>query len=604
MSSTTPLRTLCDLFYFSVDTFRKPDHLRVKKDGAWREISSDAYRQAVEELSMALRGLGIEPGDRVAILSENRPEWAYADLATLCAAAADVPVYPTLTAEQLLYILKDSGTKVLFVSNEEQARKALSVRAEAPDLRHVILMDATPLPDTLAFADVLARGRESLARDPKAVRERAASVGPHDLATIIYTSGTTGEPKGVMLSHDNIVSNVNASDEVIPDLSGPDSVLSFLPLCHIFERMAGHCLMLKYGVSISYAESIDKVPANLMEVKPTVMLAVPRLFDKIYARVHEGVAAAPPLRRKIFGWAMGVGRRALSYRLSRTSPGGLLGLKLGLADKLVFSKIRARTGGRLRIVVSGGAPLSPEIGTFFAAIGLPIQEGYGLTETSPVIAANRPKAIRVGTVGRPLPGVEVRIADDGEILTRGRHVMKGYFGKPEATADAIDKDGWFHTGDIGVLSADGYLSITDRKKDIIVTSGGKNLAPQPIENHIKTHPMVAEIVVIGDKRHFPTALVVPRFESLEKWAQENGLPTGNREELVASPKVVAEYERVIKEMTPHLAPFEKIKKIALLSREFSLEAGELTPKLNVKRRVIEQRYKEIIDRLYQGESAA
>ena len=602
--STTPLRTICDLFYFSVDTYRKPDHLRVKRDGAWKDISSDEYRRTVEELSMALTTLGVGPGDRVAILSENRPEWAYADLATLCAAAADVPVYPTLTAEQLAYILKDSGAKVIFVSTEEQGRKVLGIRAQLRALQHVVMMDPVGLPDTLAFADVLARGRAALAADPGLVRKRAGQVKPDDLATLIYTSGTTGEPKGVMLTHDNIVSNVQDVDDVIPDLAGPDTVLSFLPLCHIFERMGGHCLMLRHGVSVAYAESIEKVPQNLMEIRPTVMLSVPRLFDKIYARVHEGVAAAPAVRQAIFRWAMSVGRQAVPWRLRREMPGGLLGLKLKLADKLVFSKIRERTGGRLRIVVSGGAPLSPEIGTFFAAIGLPIQEGYGLTETSPVIAANRPKEIRVGTVGRPLRTVEVKIAADGEILTRGRHVMKGYFGKPEATAEAIDKDGWFHTGDIGMLSPDGFLSITDRKKDIIVTSGGKNLAPQPIENHIKTHPLVGEIVVIGDKRHFPAALVVPRFDGLEKWAREKGVAFGSREELIASPVVVAEYERVIAEMTPHLAPFEKIKKIALLPREFSLEAGELTPKLNVKRRVIEQRYKEIIDRLYAGSTAA
>ena len=602
--STNNLRTICDLFYFSVDTFRKPDHLRVKRGGAWQNISSDEYRRSVEELSMGLTTLGVTAGDRVAILSENRPEWAYADLGTLAAAAVDVPVYPTLTADQLLYILKDSGAKVIFVSTDEQARKVLGIRAQAPALRHVVIMDPVALPDTLAFADVLAKGRAALASDAGAVRRRAAAVQPGDLATLIYTSGTTGEPKGVMLTHDNIVSNVKASDEIIPDLAGPDSVLSFLPLCHIFERMAGHCLMLRHGVSVAYAENIEKVPVNLMEIRPTVMLSVPRLFDKIYARVHEGVASAPAVRQAIFRWAMSVGRSAVPWRLRREAPGGLLGLKLKVADKLVFSKIRERTGGRLRIVVSGGAPLSPEVSTFFAAIGLPIQEGYGLTETSPVIAANRPKAIRVGTVGRPLPGIEVKISDDGEILTRGPHVMKGYFGKPEATAEAIDKDGWFHTGDIGMLSADGYLSITDRKKDIIVTSGGKNLAPQPIENHIKNHPLVGEIVVIGDKRHFPAALVVPKFEGLEKWAREKGLSFASREELVALPAVVAEYERVIAEMTPHLASFEKIKKIALLPREFSLEAGELTPKLNVKRRVIEQRYKEIIDRLYAGVTAA
>jgi long-chain acyl-CoA synthetase len=603
--TSTPIRTLCDMFFYSVDTFRKPGHLRVKRDGQWCDISSAEYRETVEALSMALRGLGVVVNDRVAILSENRPEWAYVDLAALTMGAVDVPLYPTLTPSQMLYILRDSGAKVVFVSNAALAQKIQEIRAQAPDLQHVVLMDPVDAPDTIAFAALLAKGRAALAADPTAVRRSAAAVGPHDLATIIYTSGTTGEPKGVMLTHDNIVSNVEASDEVIPGLANEiDIVLSFLPLCHIFERMAGHYLMLRYGVAIAYAESIEKVPANLLEIRPTVMLSVPRLFDKIHARVQENVALAPALRQRLFRWAMEVGRQSLPWRLTRTTPGGLLGLKLKVADALVFSKIRARMGGRLRLVVSGGAPLSPQIASFFAAIGVPIQEGYGLTETSPVIAANRPRSIRVGTVGRPLPGVEVKIADDGEILTRGRHVMPGYFRKPDATAEVIDVERWFHTGDIGHLDADGYLAITDRKKDLIVTSGGKKVAPQPIENHIKTHPLVAEIVIVGDKRHFPAALVVPRFENLERWAQEKALATGSREELTRRPEVIAEYQRVIDTMTEHLAQFEKIKRIALLPREFSLEAGELTPKLNVKRRVVEQKYKDIIDRLYDGESAA
>jgi long-chain acyl-CoA synthetase len=597
--------SLCDLFFHAVDTHAKPDHQRYKKDGRWHDVSSAEYLRAVEETALGLRALGVKARDRVALLAENRPEWAYTDLGTLCLGAADVPLYPTLSGAQILELLKDSGSRFIVVSNLAQAEKIQKIRSQAPALERIIVMDTVAHPDLLSFDDLRATGRAALAADPQAVRRSADEVKGDDLATIIYTSGTTGEPKGVMLTHRNIVSNVEASHDILPGLtSGGDSVLSFLPLCHIFERMGGHYLMLQYGVSVAYAESIDKVPENLMEIRPTVMLSVPRLFEKIYARVLDVQAAAPPLRRAIFRWALGVGYRAVPWRLDGTQPGGLLGLQHALADKLVFSKIRARTGGRVKIMVSGGAPLSPEVGRFFAAIGLPIQEGYGLTETSPVIAANRPKGIRVGTVGRPLPGVEVKIAADGEILSRGPHIMKGYYGKPEATAEAIDADGWFHTGDIGELDKDGYLKITDRKKDLIVTSGGKKVAPQPIENHIKTHPLVAEIVVVGDKRHFPAALVVPRFENLERWAQEKAIAFRGRDDLVGNAHVVAAYERLVDELTPHLAPFEKIKKIALLAREFTLEAGELTPKLNVRRRVIEQRYKDVIDRLYAGETAA
>jgi long-chain acyl-CoA synthetase len=466
-------------------------------------------------------------------------------------------------------------------------------------------MDAVPHPEVLTFDDLRAGGRSALAQDPEAVRRRAAAVKPDDLATIIYTSGTTGEPKGVMLTHRNIVSNVEACEVVIPGVAdGDERLLSFLPLCHIFERTGGHYLMLEHGACVSYAESMEKVPDNLMEVRPTVLLSVPRLFDKIYSRVQEVQASAPPLRRAIFRWALAVGYEALPWRLRRETPGGLLGLKLAVADRLVFAKIRARTGGQIKIAVSGGAPLSLEVSRFFAAIGLPIQEGYGLTETSPVIAANLPRTVRVGTVGRPLPGIEVKIAADGEILTRGLHVMKGYYGKPDATAEAIDADGFFHTGDIGELDADGFLKITDRKKDLIVTAGGKNIAPQPVENRIKTHPLVAEIVIVGDKRHFPAALVVPRFENLERWAEEHGVAGRGREELIRDARVIACYERLIDEATPHAAPFEKIKKIALLAHEFTLEAGELTPKLNVRRRVIEERYKDVIDRIYAGDTAA
>jgi long-chain acyl-CoA synthetase len=363
--------------------------------------------------------------------------------------------------------------------------------------------------------------------------------------------------------------------------------------------MAGYYMMLDRGVTIAYAETVDTVPANMAEVRPTVMCSVPRLYEKMYARIQENAAAQPPRKRRIFRWAVDVGLQAFRHRVARTRPPATLRMKRALADRMVFARIRRRVGGRLKLFVSGGAPLSRELAEFFGAIGLLILEGYGLTETSPVISVNRPRDFRPGTVGRPLDGVEVKIAPDREILTRGPHVMKGYFNKPEATAEAIDKDGWFHTGDVGFLE-DGFLTITDRKKDIIVTSGGKNIAPQPIEGALKRSPLVAEAVMIGDKRNFASALVVPSFANLEKWAREQGLSFASREALVADPRVVDLYDRTVNELTRDYAPYERIRKITLLPREFSIESGELTPKLSVKRRVVEQKYKDMIDRMYEG----
>ncbi|HEY7511032.1 MAG TPA: long-chain fatty acid--CoA ligase [Vicinamibacteria bacterium] len=595
---------LTDLFYGSVDAHRKADHLKHKVAGQWRDISSDEFRRAVEEASLGLRELGIGQGDRVALLSENRPEWAFADLATLSAAAVVVPIYATLTAAQALYILNDSEAKVCFVSTAAQLQKVQEIRAQAPCLRHVIRFEPGAGADVISLDDLRARGRGPLAADPQAVRRRAAEARPDDLATLVYTSGTTGEPKGVMLTHHNIVSNVEASKKIFMEFGPNDVALSFLPLSHIFERMAGYYMMLASGSTIAYAESVEQVPANMAEVRPTVMCSVPRLYEKMYARINEKVASDPPARQKVFRWAIGVGREVFRAQMEKRSPGPLIKLQSALANKLVFSKVKDRVGGRLRVFVSGGAPLAREIGEFFGAAGLTILEGYGLTETSPVITCNRPDDFRPGTVGKPIPGVEVKIADDGEILTRGPHVMKGYYKKPQDTAEVIDAEGWLHTGDVGAFDRDGFLVITDRKKDIIVTSGGKNIAPQPIENLLKTNAYIGEIVMIGNKRHFPAALVIPKFENLEKWAKERGLAFSTREELVARPEVVELYDRTVRDLTAHLASFEKIKKLALLPREFSLETGELTPKLSVKRRVVEQKYKDVIDRLYEGGAAA
>lgn len=428
-------------------------------------------------------------------------------------------------------------------------------------------------------------------------RREALEVGPDDVATIIYTSGTTGEPKGAMLTHDNIYSNVQAVLDVVP--FGSDEVcLSFLPLSHILERMAGHYLMHAAGVSVAYAESVDALLANFGEVRPTFVISVPRIYEKIYARVLENALAGGAVKQRIFFWARGVGDRHADIRLAGGRPAGWTAVAYRIADRLVFSKLRARVGGRLRYFVSGGAPLAPEINKFFYSAGLTILEGYGLTETSPVIAVNTPRHFRIGTVGKPVAGVEVRIAPDGEILTRGAHVMRGYFNKPEATDAAIDAEGWMHTGDIGELR-EGYLRITDRKKDIIVTAGGKNIAPQPIENAVKTNKFVSQAVMLGDKRKFAVMLVVPNFEQPEPWATSEGLAWTEHAQLIAHPAVADKMQREVLSELQGCAAYEQPKRVALLEHDFTIEGGELTPTLKVKRRVIDQRHKTLIDSLYE-----
>jgi long-chain acyl-CoA synthetase len=593
------IRTICDIFFHAVDKHRKPEHLRFKKDGAWRALSSEDLLRAVEEFSLGLRELGVEGGDRVAILSENRPEWVITDIATLAASAVDTPIYPTLPPDQVLYILNDSEAKVLVVSSKAQAAKIAEVRDRARHLQHVVIMDAEAIDGMLPFAEVRARGRKALGADRQAVRKRVKAIGPDDLATLIYTSGTTGIPKGVMLSHGNIVSNVLSVHDLFKTILGPDDLaLSFLPLCHIFERMAGYYVLLLAGGAIAYAESVDQVAANMGEIKPTVMCAVPRLYEKIYARIMDKVSHDPALRQRIFNWSVGVGRELFRHRVEKSQAGVFLKATSAVADSLVFSKIRERTGGRLKLFISGGAPLGKEIAEFFGSLGLVILEGYGLTETSPVIACNRPDDLKPGTVGKPIAGVEVKIAADGEILTRGPHVMRGYFKNPEATAETIDAEGWLHTGDIGVFDSAGFLAITDRKKDIIVTSGGKNIAPAPIENVIKTDPLVGEIVMVGNRRRFPAALVIPNFDALEKWAGEQGLKFKTRRDLVAQRQVQDYYQNTIQDLTQGLAQFERIKRITVLPREFTVDSGELTPTLKVKRRVVEEKFGDLIESMY------
>jgi long-chain acyl-CoA synthetase len=593
--------TLVQLFFGAAERYDKPDALQAKVNGAYQPISHRTLAARVQHVGLGLRALGIERGARVGILSENRPEWAIADYACLTTGLVDVAVYPTLPAEQIAYILKDAGVVALFVSTAVQAAKVAEVKQQLPALRQVIGFGDALWPGVdLTFATLEARGRAAASGSSAArYREEALAVRPDDLATLIYTSGTTGEPKGVMLTHDNFYSNVTACADILPFRN--DVALSFLPLSHVFERM-GDYLMMACGVSIAYAESMDTVPANMQEVRPTVMMSVPRLYEKMYARVLENALAGGPVKKRIFFWARSVADRWANETLAGRAPRGALALAYRVAQKLVFSKLKARTGGRMRYFVSGGAPLAPEINKFFYAAGLTILEGYGLTETSPVIAVNTPQQFRIGTVGKPIPGAEVMIAPDGEILTRGPHVMKGYFNKPDATRETIDADGWLHTGDIGELR-DGFVAITDRKKDIIVTAGGKNIAPQPIESMIKTNKYVSQAVVIGDKRRFPIVLVVPNFDQLEKWAKIKNLLWTDRRQLINLPLVQAKMEKEALRKLSGLASFETPKKVGLLETDFSIESGEMTPSGKVKRRVIERRYADRVDRLYKEEDA-
>jgi len=589
--------TLPRLFFEAVERHAgRPAAFRSKVGGVWTSITHREAEARVRAISLGLRELGIRAEERVAIVSESRPEWMLADFACLCAQCTDVPVYPTLPAGQIEYILRDSGAVAAFCSTADQVGKLIAVQASLPTLRHLIVFDPkAKRGQVMSLAELEQRGRAAEGKYPT-FRRDALAVQPQDLATLIYTSGTTGEPKGVMLSHANICSNIDAALQVFP-ISSRDECLAMLPLAHIFERMVDYAF-LNAGVILNYAESFEAVPANLGEVRPTIVVTVPRLFEKVYARVLENALSGSGLKRRIFFWAKQTGEECVSYVLSGLPVPAALRVKRALADRLVFSKLRARTGGRIKWFMSGSAPLSAEVAKFFFAAGLPVYEGYGLTETSPVLTitpADRPK---LGSVGKAIPGVQLKIAADGEILAKGPNVMRGYYNKPEATQEAIDSDGWFHTGDIGELDGEGYLKITDRKKDLIKTAGGKYVAPQPIENRVKLNKFVANAVVLGDRRKFPIILVVPNYDQLEPWARERKLAYRSRVELIALPDVQAKVEREVMGMLRDLAKFEMPKQVALIERDFTIDSGELTPTLKVKRRAVEQNYKALIDRVY------
>ncbi|MBC7361504.1 MAG: long-chain fatty acid--CoA ligase [Candidatus Aminicenantes bacterium] len=595
------VETLAQLFLNTVRSYIKDDLMLYKKEGQYVPISTAEFEKKVVHLALALNKLGFNKGDKLIILSENRPEWVMTDFAVICQGGLTVPIYTSLTAPQAEYIIEDSDASIVVVSNKEQREKIQSIRENLKKVRHFITLEQEPVPGYLNFAELLEIGRQVEAERPGLFEELTSRVNPEDEASLIYTSGTTGVPKGVILTHHNFVSNVRTCVSMF-DISYRDTVLSFLPLSHVLERM----VMFAYiyaGATVGFAESVETVAQNLLEVRPHIMVSVPRVFEKIYARVMDSILSSSPLKRKIFFWAQRVGRKYSQKELAGEKIPFGLKLKRSLAHKLVFSKIIEKTGGRVRFFISGGAPLSKDIAEFFYSIGLVIYEGYGLTETSPVLAVNRPGAIKFGTVGKPIPEVEIKIAPDGEILARGPNVMKGYYKKEAETREAFE-GGWFHTGDIGYLDEDGFLVITDRKKDLIVTSGGKNVAPQPIENLLKTSPYISTVVVIGDKRKFISALVVPNFEKLEELARSKGIQFADRKDLINNQEIVDFIQSEIDRATTGLASYEKIKKIALLERDFEIEKGEITPTLKVRRAAVENRYRELIENLYREESSA
>ncbi len=596
-----PFNTIAHMFENAVNEYSQKNAYFEKKDGEWVGLTYGQVKEDVYQFAAGLASLGVTKNSKVAILSTNRIRWSVSDYAIAGLGAASVTVYPTLIAPQIKYILQDSDSEYVITENREQTDKILTFIHEIDGLKGIIAMDDVQddANHILSFSEVQKRGKAHMDENGFTYTDSIQSISPEDLLTLIYTSGTTGNPKGVMLTHKNLVANIKSGYKAI-NMGGDEVYLSFLPLSHSFERMTGHYTGFSMGGTTYYAESVDTVAANMLEVKPTVVIAVPRLYEKIHAKVLDKVSKDPALRQKIFWWAIKVGEQAAVYLTRNQQPTGLLAFKFKLANKLVFSKLKERVGGNLRFFVSGGAPLSKEVGTFFAAANLPIIEGYGLTETSPVITCNREEFYKFGTVGKPIDGVEVKIAEDGEILCKGDNVMSGYYKDDEATKEAIDIDGWFHTGDIGEFDEEGCLKITDRKKSILVTSGGKNVAPAPMEIALSSSKFIEQCLVIGDKRNFISALIVPSFEMLKEWATEMGIQTEDKYSLVKDEKVNTLFMGEVEKAMKNFSHYEQVKKFTLLPKEWTIESGETTPKLSVKRKAVEKNWAEEIEEIYAG----
>jgi long-chain acyl-CoA synthetase len=586
--------TLNELFIEIVDRRREHIAFKVKRDGSWREFSFDWGLEQAAQTAFGLANLGYERGTRVAILSENRPEWATTDFGAMAAGFVGVPLYTTLIGEQIAYILGDAEAKVVFVSSMDHLETVLSIRSRVPSLEKIVVFYPEDLKedDLVISLDTLKSMGGNHSREEFIALSRR--VVPHDLASIVYTSGTTGDPKGVALTHQNFMAEFKA---IWPTFEGKegDSLLSFLPLSHILQRVVDSFALL-YGFTISYAESLDTLGENLREIRPTHIVAVPRVYEKIHGRIHAGVQQGSAVKRSLFNWAVEVGRRS-SEAEATGKPGTVLALQHKLASALVFKKIHAATGGQIQFYVSTGAPLAKGLAEFFDAIGIRIIEAWGMTELTGAATMGTRGGLRYGSVGKPGPGVEVKIAGDGEICVRGEIVMHEYWNKPDATIETIDGEGWLHTGDVGHFDDDGFLFITDRIKELIVTAGGKNVAPQPLENALKTHEFIAQAMVIGDHRNFISALIVPQAEVLESWATENGIE-GDLPALCNHPQVIEHFKAVVDSKMTTFSRYESVRKFTLIPDEFSQELGELTPTLKLKRRVLLTRYAEVIESIY------
>jgi long-chain acyl-CoA synthetase len=604
MAQLKEFKTIPELYKFLTEDYglkKSGNAIYRKVDNAYKGITYKELKEETDLFAYGLASLGLKKNDSVALISENRPEWVYADFAMQLLGIINVPLYPSLTSDSIEYILNDSESKAIIVSTGFQLNKVQKIMKNCRHLKYIIILndhDDVAVTDNLfTFAQIQEKGKSLHKNKPEMLSKSAKEIKENDICTIIYTSGTTGEPKGVILTHKNIISNVNAALEIFP-ITKDDIFLSFLPLCHIFERMAGYYTAFAAGCTIYYAESIEKVATNLQEAKPTLMTSVPRLFERIQSRIIKNVESQSVTKQKIFYWALDIGKKYHAEKKKGSVPLAL-STKYKIADKLVFKKIRERTGGRLRFFISGGAALSKELGEFFEAAGIQIVEGYGLTESSPVITANKPDDYKFGTVGKPLPGVEVKIASDGEILARGPNIMQGYYKKKKETEETVI-NGWLHTGDIGAFDSEGFLMITDRKKHLFKTSAGKYIAPTPIENIFLTSKYIDQFVLIGDRRMFLSALIVPDYEALKEYADAHKIEYKNEADLTSNEQIYKLIETDIGKLQKKLANYERVRKFALLDKPFTIETGEITPSLKIKRKVVEEKYNYLIEKMYYG----
>ena len=593
-------KNIADMFLGTTKNNSSKKLLVYKKNESWIALTGQDVKITVEDISFGLRSLGIKDKSNISILSNNSPKWAMCDYGIICSAMTTVTIYPTLISSQVEYILNNSNSKLVFVENQEQLVKIKECIDKLDDLKYIVVLDDSCKEETdhiFNFVTLLDKGKSFSQTSDYSFEDMISTIQDTDTLTLIYTSGTTGVPKGVVLTHKNLLSNVNGTLKVA-EFTENETFLSFLPLSHVLERMGGHYTAFTVGATIYYAENMETIAANMVEAQPTIVVCVPRVFEKIHAKFIDGINSAPKIRQKLFYWALNLGKQYSNKIINKEKPSFLLKLKHKIADKLIYSKVKARFGGKIKFFVSGGAPLSKQLAEFFAAVDITILEGYGLTETSPVLTVNSPTDLRFGSVGKTLFNVEVKIADDGEILAKGPNIMTGYYKDKKSTEEVFDNEGWFKTGDIGHIDNEGFLKITDRKKSLIVTSAGKNIAPAPIEVKLTSSSFIEQVHIIGDKRNYLTALIVPNFDSLKSYLKSKNNTISDINAIVTNEDVIGLYEKEIESAMVEFAKFETVKKFTLITEPFSIEKGEMTPKMSIVRKVVENNYSEIINGMY------